>query len=100
MVFVFNEQRILIGILKSLYCASQAYRISAQTISLCCTGKRISSNGNYFRHSDPGVVIDLYKDIDNLTLEEYDDLCGVDKQYHSTSEMRKRKARSQKKKVQ
>ena len=94
MVFVFNEQRILTGIHKSLYATSQAYRISAQTVSLCCTGRRISSNGYYFRHSDTGVRIDLYSDIDNLTLEEYDDLCGASRRYHSTSEMKKRKARS------
>ncbi len=91
MVFVFNEHRVLTSVIKSLYSASQAYRISAQTISLCCTGKRISSNGYYFRHSDPNVRIDLYEDMDNLTVEEYDELCGVQKKYHSTSEMKKRK---------
>jgi hypothetical protein len=100
MVFVFNEHRILTGIMKSLYATSQAYRISAQTVSMCCTGRRISSNGYYFRHSDEGVRIDLYADIDNLTLEEYDELCGMDKRYHSTGEMKKRKARSQSKKIQ
>jgi hypothetical protein len=94
MVFVFNEHRILTSIMKSLYSASQVFRISAQTISLCCTGKRISSNGYYFRHSDPNVRIDLYEDMDNLMLEEYDELCGVSRRYHSTGEMKKRKQKS------
>jgi hypothetical protein len=94
MVFIFNEHRILTGVEKSLYCTSEAYRISAQTISLCCTGKRISSNGFYFRHSHPNVRIDIYEDVDNLTLEEYDELCGEQKRYHSTREMKKRKTKA------
>ncbi len=94
MVFIFNEHRILTFVAKSLYSASEAFRISAQTISLCCTGKRISSNGFYFRHSHPNIRIDIYEDVDKLTLEEYDQLCGVNKRYHSTREMKKRKTKA------
>lgn len=88
---MFNEHRILIAVIKSLHVATQVTKITAQTISLCCTGQRISSNGFYFRHSDPNVKIDTDDDIDVLTLEEYDELCSVTRQYHSVSEMRTRR---------
>ncbi len=94
MVFIFNEHRILTFVAKSLYSASEALHISAQTISLCCTGKRISSNGYYFRHSHKNVRIDLYEDIDKLTVEQYDELCGTERRYHPISEMKKRKQKS------
>jgi len=93
-VLIFNENRVLIATIKSLHCATQVTRINAQTISLCCTGQRISSNGFYFRHSDPGVKIDLDVDEDNLTLEEYDELCGVVREYHPVSEMKNRRIKA------
>ena len=88
---IFNEHKILIAVIKSLHCATQITRITAQTISLCCTGRRISSNGFYFRHGDPTVKVDIDEDIDAITLDEYDDLCGVRREYHSSSEMKNRR---------
>ena len=91
---MFNENRILITVIKSLHTATQVTLINAQTISLCCNGHRISSNGFYFRHSHPNIKIDMDEDVDILTLEEYDELCGVERQYHPPHEMRTRRIKA------
>ena len=93
-VLIFNEHRILIAVIKSLHTATQITRITTQTISLCCTGHRISSNGFYFRHSHPNVKVDMDEDMDTLTLEEYDELCGVKREYHSICDMKIRRKRA------
>lgn len=93
-VLIFNEHRILVSVNKSLHVTTQLLMITSQTISLCCTGQRISSNGFYFRHSHQNVKIDVDEDIGYLTLEEYDQMCDVIRQYHSPSEMKNRRIKA------
>lgn len=89
-VLLFNEHGVMGGLLKSVHFASQILNISAQTISRCCTGKLVSSHGLYFRHAHSDIKIED-DDVDTLTVEEYDRLCGVKRQYHSAREMKNRR---------
>lgn len=72
--------------------------INLQSISFSCTGKYVATGGFYFRHAHPDVQIDL-SDLDNLTLQEYDRLCGVERRYFTVREMaHKRQAYDQRRK--
>lgn len=93
-VLIFDEKRVFVGVLKSLHITSQFSRINSQAISLCCTGQRVSINGYYFRHSDPSIKVDVDDDLDILTLEEYDKLCGAERKYHPVHDMKDRRIKA------
>ena len=96
-VLVFNNQRVLISMYKSLNVASQAMNISAQSISLCCLGNRISCYGCYFRYyySDK-VEIVPHLDFGRLRVEEYDRMCGEVRRYRDSKELSRRKLSAEK----
>ncbi|MDR1610393.1 MAG: hypothetical protein LBS08_02660, partial [Candidatus Symbiothrix sp.] len=48
--------------------------------------KYISSGGYYFRHIHPEVKIEI-NDLDNLRVEDYDKLCGEERQYHTVKQL-------------
>lgn len=78
----------------------QEIDLSCREITLLdfCTGKYVATGGFYFRHAHPDVQIDL-SDLDNLTLQEYDRLCGVERRYFTVREMaHKRQAYDQRRK--
>lgn len=89
-VLVFNGARVLVAIIRSLQTTSELSGKSAQSISMACTGKYISTGGFYFRHANKNVEIEE-DDIDKLTLEEYDNLCGNVRKYHPVREMAHKK---------
>jgi hypothetical protein len=95
-VLVFNGARALIAIVRSLHSASAFSGGNLQAISFCCTGKYISTGGFYFRHVHPEIEIET-GDLDNLKLEDYDNMCGVDRRYHSVREMAKKRNWTEKK---
>lgn len=90
-VLVFSGDRILRAVYHSLNYASRMCHIPPQSISHCCLGAHISCGGYYFRYVHPEVEMD-FTDIGHLRLEEYDDLCGVFRQYHSPKEMARRRS--------
>lgn len=92
-VLVFNGNRTLIAIVRSVRAAAEFSKGNMQAIANACSGKFISSNGFYFRHFDPNVLVEM-DDIDTLKLHEYDDLCGVEREYHTVSQMSRNKRRS------
>lgn len=89
-VLVFNGVRVLVAIIRSLQTTSELSGKSAQSISMACTGKYISTGGFYFRHANKNVEIEE-DDIDKLTLDEYDTLCGNVRKYHPVREMAHKK---------
>jgi len=97
MVLVFNGARVLIAVLRSLHSAAEFSGCNLQAISFSCTGKYISTGGYYYRHIHPDIQLEI-NDIDNLTLEEYDKLCGHDRKYHTTKKMAKKRDSFKKKK--
>lgn len=85
-VLVFNGARVLVAIVRSLHSVTQLSGANLQAVSFCCTGKYISSGGYYYRHIHPDVLVDI-SDLDNLKLEDYDEMCGDKRRYHTVREM-------------
>lgn len=89
-VLVFNGARVLIALVRSLQSASEYSGKSAQSISMACTGKYVSTGGFYYRHVSENVEIEA-DDVGRLTLVEYDELCGNVRKYHPIREMAHKK---------
>lgn len=89
-VLIFNGARVLISITRSLQAASLLTGGNLQAISFCCLGKYISTGGFYYRHIHPDIEIDL-TDLDKLNLEDYDEMCGEKRRYHTVREMAKKR---------
>lgn len=90
-VLVFNHQRILVSMHKSLNLASMTMNIPAQSISLCCLGNHISCYGYYFRHYEPNVVeIVPHLDMGDLRLEDFDRMSKQVRRYHNSKELTRR----------
>jgi hypothetical protein len=95
-VLVFNGARVLIAVVRSLHSASTFSGGNLQAISFCCTGKYVSTGGFYFRHVHPNIEIEM-GDLDNLKLEDYDEMCGTNRRYHTVREMARKRELSEKK---
>ncbi|MDR2890569.1 MAG: hypothetical protein LBV18_03060 [Alistipes sp.] len=99
-VLVFNNNRVLVAMHKSLNFASLAMRIPAQSISLCCLGDHISCYGYYFRHYEHDQVrIEPLEDLGTLRIEEYDGMCNVVRRYHEPREMSRRGVSAEKRRT-
>ncbi|MDR2890345.1 MAG: hypothetical protein LBV18_01870 [Alistipes sp.] len=96
-VLVFNNHRVLVAMHKSLNTASQAMKIPAQSIFLCCLGQHISCYGYYFRHYEYTLVeITPHEDFGALRVEEYDRMCNRVMRYHHPREMNRRRLSAEK----
>ena len=82
-VLIFNGARVLVAIVRSLHCAAELTHENKSAIHNCCTGKSVRSGAYYYRQLHPDILLEM-DDLDNLTLKEYDDLCGVKRKYIST----------------
>ena len=85
-VLIFNGARVLVAIVRSLHCAAELTHENKSAIHNCCTGKSVRSGAYYYRQLHPNVLLEM-DDLDNLTLKEYDDLCGIKRKYISTRKM-------------
>lgn len=85
-VLVFNGARVLVAVIRSLCSAAELTHNRASAVHNCCTGKTVRSGLYYYRQLHPDVLIEM-DDLDSLTLEEYDNLCGVERKYLSTRRM-------------
>ena len=85
-VLIFNGARVLVAIVRSLHCAAELTHENKSAIHNCCTGKSVRSGIYYYRQLHPDILLDM-DDLDNLTLKEYDDLCGVNRKNISTRKM-------------
>ena len=89
-VLIYTGAQELLAVMRSLNTASDLCNLNLQAISFCCTGKYVSSGGLYFRHVDPKVEIE-FVDFYNLSLSEYDKMCGVVRRYHPEEDMLRRR---------
>ena len=85
-MLIFNGARVLVAIVRSLHCAAELTHENKSAIHNCCTGKSVRSGVYYYRQLHPDILLEM-DDLDNLTLKEYDDLCGVYRKYISTRKM-------------
>ena len=82
-VLIFNGARVLVAIVRSLHCAAELMPENKSAIHNCCNGKSVRSGAYYYCQLHPDILLEM-DDLDNLTLKEYDDLCGVKRKYIST----------------
>ncbi len=85
-VLVFNPLKRLIGSFHSLTAAATAFKTSNSSIYQACVGPCISSCGLYFRFLAKDIELEE-SDYGKLRLEEYDELCGVKREYYPTATM-------------
>lgn len=97
-VLVFNRRKLLTMVVASVNEAAKFSGLRPGNISKACTGALISNGMYYFRYIDSSVEIDL-SDIGFLKLEEYDELCGVQRTVYSTMAMNRKNWKYKKQKV-
>lgn len=85
-VLVFNPLKRLIGSFHSLTATATAFKTSSSSIHQACVGPCISSCGLYFRFLAKDIEIEE-DDFGKLKLEDYDQLCGVQREYYPTATM-------------
>lgn len=90
-VLVFSGSHTLISLICSVRCASQLTGVRAQAISFACNGKQVSAGVYFFRHLYDEIDIEML-DYGTLKLKEYDDLCQVERKYHTPQAMLKRRS--------
>lgn len=96
-VLIFNGYKLLIAIAGSLHNASDLTGGNLQAISSNCTGKKMSSGGFYFRHLIDEIQIER-ADFGTLNIEDYDNMCGQIRSYHTPDAMMKKRIKSKIKK--
>lgn len=86
-VFAFNAARILIGAFRSIRAAAEVSLGQAQGISNSANAHAITSLGYYWRHEHSDVEVEI-SDIGVLTLEEFDELCQIKREYLPSKSIR------------
>jgi hypothetical protein len=85
-VLVFNSRKKLIATYHSSLCAAKMLRVTPNSIRSACTGKTIAVKGHYFRYLPDDIEV-TFEDLGVLTVNEYDDLCGVDRKVFPNARM-------------
>lgn len=92
-ILVFNARRILIAIAASITEASRYGDVASGNLTRACKGDIISLGKYYYRYIDDSIEIGL-GDLGTLTLEEYDELCGVKRPFYTTTAMSRLKMKN------
>lgn len=82
-ILVFNPLKKLIAIFQSSNAAASALNIKVQSIHYACTGKTITCGDYYVRHLSDEIEVTI-DDLGVLTVQEYDQLCGVERKVYPT----------------
>lgn len=90
MVLIFSPRRVLIGLASSTNQAAKIVNRDVSSIYQASVGKIKSSAGLLWRYEDPNVEIEL-SDIGTLTIEEFDNLCGVEREYYPPKDIKRKK---------
>lgn len=85
-ILVFNSLKRLIAIFQSVSATAKTFNTYSQSIHYACSGRCISCQGLYFRHLMDNIEVTL-DDLGTLKLEEYDQLCGVERKIYKTKNM-------------
>lgn len=85
-VLVFNAKKILIAICKSSTEAAKLTNSRSQSIYQVCIGTLVATNQMYFRYLIDPLSVKI-EDIGVLTVEAYDQMCGVTRKVYKTAEM-------------
>lgn len=94
-VAVFDiEKRRLRGVFSSQTYAAKFLNMTTAAVHFACTGVTVACNGWYFRSLD-NVNIEFDNSFGKLTLEEFDQLTGVDRVVYPKSNPRKKRTRKE-----
>lgn len=88
-VLIFNRWKTLVSIVSSVNEAAKMMKLHPGNISKVCKGQLMSLNSFYFRYIGDDIELEL-KDIGTLRLEDYDQLCGIDRTLYATSKMNRK----------
>lgn len=88
-VLIFNRRKILALIASSVTESAKISGLKPGNISKVCNGHLMSNGMYYFRYIDSNIELEL-SDIGTLKLEEYDKMCGVQRQVYATAKMNRK----------
>ena len=83
-VLVFNAKKRLAAIYASRLQAAKALDCRTQVINNACDGQLSSYKGFYLRWWDRNIDIDAFNELGQLSIKEYDDLCGVKRPFRKS----------------
>ncbi len=86
-ILVFNPLKKFIGVFASQLQAARILGVKTPTIKAACDGTAISTCSLYLRWWNPEIEIDVDKELGELTLSEYDQLCGVQRKVYRNKRM-------------
>lgn len=86
-ILVFDSSKKFAFVAQSQIKLAKILGIKTPTVKAACDGVAISTCGYYLRWWDPSIEIDIYEELGQLTLKEYDDLCGLERRYYKGRDM-------------
>lgn len=86
-ILAFNPYKRLVSVFSSQVQAAKLLNLTTPTVKAACDGSSISAKKLYLRWWDPEIEIDIHSEIGELTLLEYDRLCGVNRRTYKNSSM-------------
>lgn len=86
-ILVFNPLKKFIGVISSQLQAARILGVKTPTIKAACDGTAISTCKLYLRWWNPEIEIDVCSELGELTLRDYDELCGVKRRVYKNKRM-------------
>lgn len=86
-ILVFSPLKKFIAVFASQLQAARVLGVRTPTVKAACNGEAISTCNLYLRWWDPKIEIDVDQELGELTLREYDQLCGVQRRTYRNGKM-------------
>lgn len=88
-ILVFSPLKKLVAIFNSTYATAKSFHARIQSIQYACDGTCMSCQGHYFRYLLDDIEV-TNDDLGVLSIEEYDQLCGVERKIYRTGRMERK----------
>lgn len=98
-ILVFNPGKRLMALFGSRLQAAKMMNVSTQGVLRACNGEAITTGGFYFREWTDDIEIDFYKEMGELTIMEYDELCGVERKLYRGARINRKNLPKTEKKI-
>lgn len=92
-ILAFDSSKKLSFIAQSQIKLAKLLGVTTPTVKSACDGKAISTRGLYLRWWDPEIEIDVIKELGALTLQDYDNLLGVERKVYKDRNMTRKSLR-------
>lgn len=77
-ILVFNKMKRYVGLYQSIFATAKSLGVHPSSIRAACTGMSIVCKDQYFRYLQDDIQV-THDDLGVMTLQEYDQLCEVDR---------------------